>query len=563
MPLDTKVLLQRLVSSELITPEQATAVQAKADAEQVPLEQVLIDDEYISDENLGQVVADQYGVPFIALSQKSIDNAVLKLVPELVAKRQRVVAFERSEREVRVAMADPGNEELADFIGKAAGVRVVPYCATPRDINQALGHYRRGLAAEFSDIILQNVTDAQRRAAAERELPIMRIVDTILEYAYTSKASDVHLEPHQRRVTIRFRIDGVLHDVATLPPTLMPFLVTRIKVLSKLRTDEHRAAQDGRLEFTAEDGTVDVRVSIVPISDGEKIVMRLLAEKSRQFKLAELGLEEEDLHRVEKCFRRPYGMILATGPTGSGKTTTLYAILKILNTREVNIATIEYPVEYNVDGVNQIQVNTKTNLTFASGLRSILRQDPDIVMVGEIRDEETAAIAINAAMTGHLVLSTLHANDAPTTLPRLLDMKVEPFLIASTVNVAVAQRLVRTIHRACLESYQPDAASLERWRAALGEERWQRFKLGQPNLRLYRGTGCKLCSGTGYEGRIGIFEVLEVTEGVRQCIMRRASSDELRKVAQAQGMTIMLDDGIRKVLRGVTTIEEVMRASQE
>jgi len=291
--------------------------------------------------------------------------------------------------------------------------------------------------------------------------------------------------------------------------------------------------------------------------------MRVLSEKSRQFKLSELGLSQPDMVKVEKAYQRPYGMILVTGPTGSGKTTTLYAILKLLNSREVNISTIEDPVEYDIEGVNQIQVNTQTNLTFAKGLRSILRQDPDIIMVGEIRDEETAGIAINAAMTGHLVLSTLHANDAATTLPRLFDMKIEPFLISSTVNVTVAQRLVRTIHQKCRESYVPNQEEITSIIQLIGKDKAKTIGVQHEGFRLYRGRGCDLCNQTGYEGRIGIFEVMEMTEEVRSLIMKRANSDEIKKLAVSQGMTSMLDDGLRKAVAGITTIEEVLRASQE
>ncbi|MBU0598296.1 GspE/PulE family protein, partial [Patescibacteria group bacterium] len=374
---------------------------------------------------------------------------------------------------------------------------------------------------------------------------------------------DIHIEPHEGQILVRFRIDGILHDVVFMPKDIHPFIVTRLKIMSKLRTDEHRAAQDGRLDFSVENEHVDVRVSIIPISDGEKIVMRILSEKSRRLTLAELGLENTDLQKVERGFKKPYGMILATGPTGSGKTTTLYAILKILNTREVNISTIEDPVEYDMEGVNQIQVNAKTNLTFAHGLRSILRQDPDIIMVGEIRDEDTAGIAINSAMTGHLVLSTLHTNDAPTTLPRLLDMKIEPFLIASTVNVAIAQRLVRRIHQGCIESYLPKSDDIKNLEKSLGKDRAIKIGLHKKGFRLYRGKGCKLCNGTGYEGRVGIFEVLEVTEKIRQLIMQRSNSDDIRKVAVSEGMTTMLDDGLNKVVKGATTIDELFRATRE
>ncbi|MBI5037467.1 MAG: type II/IV secretion system protein [Candidatus Kerfeldbacteria bacterium] len=561
MALDQEQLKRELLAAELITEDQFSSAVARAREHHTSVEQELVEAELVSDENLGQIIADLYSVPYVNVTTKQIPDSVLRVIPELVAKRQRLLAFEQTGDGLKVAMVDPTNEELKYFIEKKTGHRVIPHYTTVRNINDALKFYRKELTEAFDDIIQHNVAAAQGTPAANRELPITRIVDTILHYAYENKASDVHIEPHEESVVIRFRIDGILHDVVTLPKELHAFIITRIKIMAKLRTDEHRAAQDGRLDFPTEDEQVDVRVSVIPVSDGEKVVMRLLTEKSRQFSLVELGMNESDMRKLELTVRRPHGMILATGPTGSGKTTTLYALLKILNTREVNISTIEDPVEYDIDGVNQIQVDSKTNLTFALGLRSILRQDPDIVMVGEIRDEETASIAINAAMTGHLVLSTLHTNDAPTTLPRLLDMKIEPFLIASTVNVALAQRLVRKIHRGCIESYTPDSVELSRYASLLGEARAQAIGFSEKGFRLYRGKGCALCNNTGFEGRVGIFEVLEMTERIRQLIMQRANSDVIRQAAIAEGMSTMLDDGLEKAKRGITTVDEVLRAA--
>ncbi len=562
MPLDYEQLKHTLVSSELLTDEQFASAQTKASEQHTRLEDILVESELLDDRTLGQVIADMYGVPYVDLQKKAVDEKVLQIIPELVARRQLAIAFARDEAGVKVAMYDPGNEELKYFIEKKTGDAVIPHYATARTITEALTHYRKELSEAFDDIIEQNVAAARETPAAQRDLPITRIVDTVLDYAYVNKASDVHIEPHEESVVIRFRIDGILHDVVSLPKELHPLIITRIKIMAKLRTDEHRAAQDGRLEFVAEEEQVDVRVSVIPVSDGEKVVLRILTEKSRQFNFVELGMSPQDMAKLERGFKKPHGMVLATGPTGSGKTTTLYAILKILNTREVNISTIEDPVEYDIEGVNQIQVDRKTNLTFATGLRSILRQDPDIVMVGEIRDEETANIAINAAMTGHLVLSTLHTNDAPTTLPRLLDMKIEPFLIASTVNVALAQRLVRKIHQGCIESYTPDADEIKRYERAMGPERAERLNMSAKNFRLYRGRGCQLCNNTGFEGRVGIFEILEVTEKIRQLIMDRANSDQIRQAAIAEGMTGMLDDGLDKAQRGITTMDEVFRASK-
>ena len=392
-------------------------------------------------------------------------------------------------------------------------------------------------------------------------MPIIKIVDTLLQQAYQDRASDLHLEPLEEKTTVRFRIDGILYDIIDLPKDIHDLLITRLKIMAKMRTDEHQAAQDGRFEIMLDSEKVDIRVSIIPISDGEKAVLRLLSRAGRELSLEELGLKGQDFKKLKENIRRPYGMILATGPTGSGKTTTLYAILKILNTREVNIATIEDPVEYSIIGINQIQVNPKTNLTFAEGLKSIIRQDPNIIMVGEIRDEETAGIATNAAMTGHLVLSTLHTNNAATTLPRLLDMKVEPYLISSTVNIAIAQRLVRKICMSCIESYQPAEEELENLREKINLNKI--LNKNHKKLVLYRGKGCPMCHQTGYRGRIGIFEVLEMKENIKDLVMKNANAGEIEKQAITNGMTTIFEDGIQKALTGITTIEEVLRVTEE
>ena len=563
MMLDNNKLINTLVEAGLLIEEQSRKLIEELKSFSGSLEDLLLSREIIAQDHLGQIISDIYQVPYVNLKKRVIDEKVLNIIPELVARHQKAIAFERDKAGLKLAMVDPENEEFVNFLRKKTGDKITIYYASGQDIMEAIAHYRRGIKEEFDVIIKQNVSAVREKGETERELPITRIVDTVLEYAYNNKASDIHLEPHEKEVSVRFRIDGVLHDVVSLPRDIHQYIITRIKVMAKLRTDEHQSAQDGRLEFVTEDNRVDVRVSIVPVFVGEKVVLRLLSEKSRHFKLIELGMSEAAMKKVEKAMNKPYGMILATGPTGSGKTTTLYSILKILNTREVNIATIEDPVEYDISGVNQIQANPKTNLTFAAGLRSILRQDPDIIMVGEIRDEETASIAINAAMTGHLVLSTLHTNDAPTTLPRLLDMKVQPFLISSTVIVAIAQRLVRRTHQNCLESYLPKPEALAAIRQAVGEERFTKFNMNQSNFRLYRGVGCKLCNQTGYEGRAGIFEVMEISEEIRRLIMRQANSNEIRIQAIKEGMVPMLEDGLVKAINGLTTIEEVLRTVRD
>jgi type II secretory ATPase GspE/PulE/Tfp pilus assembly ATPase PilB-like protein len=391
------------------------------------------------------------------------------------------------------------------------------------------------------------------------------MVNLLLQYGYDSKASDIHIEPYEKKILVRFRIDGVMHDVLDIPKEFLDLILTRIKILARLRTDEHRTSQDGKLRFKSDGERVDVRVSIIPITQGENVVMRLLSAKNRQFTLKDLGLGKNDMKKVNRSIKHPHGMILVTGPTGSGKTTTLYAVLRMLNRRDIHISTIEDPVEYDIEGVSQIQVNMKTDLSFAKGLRSLVRQDPDIIMVGEIRDEETAGIAVNSALTGHLVLSTLHTNDAATTLPRLLDMDIEPFLVSSTVNVAIAQRLIRKICNKCKVSYTLNAEEVKILDANSAVKEICKIKgyTDLKKMRLYKGKGCKVCGETGYHGRIGVFEILEMTEEIKQLIVKRATSDEILTLAKKQGMTTMLEDGIEKVLNGDTSIEEVLRVTVE
>ena len=391
------------------------------------------------------------------------------------------------------------------------------------------------------------------------EVPVSKIVDTLVQYAYQNKASDIHIEPKDNASTIRFRIDGVLHEVLSIPLELHEKITSRIKVMSKLRTDEHMSAQDGKLNVALQMENLDIRVSIVPIVKGEKIVLRLLSSNSRQFSLQDLGMDEEDLQKVQKAYKRPNGMVLATGPTGSGKTTTIYSILKIINSKEVNIATIEDPVEYDIEGINQIQVNPKTNLTFSSGLRAILRQDPDVIFVGEIRDQDTAGIAVNSAMTGHLVLSTLHTNDAVTTLPRLTDMGIEPFLVASTVNVIIAQRLVRKI---CSDCRVSEEIKREQLIDMISEEKIKKYFGENAQIRVYEGKGCEYCHNSGYVGRVGIFEVLEITDELKKLIAQKSSSGELKSVAITLGMETMFENGLRKVAQGLTTLEELYRVTE-
>jgi len=388
-------------------------------------------------------------------------------------------------------------------------------------------------------------------------LSIVNLVNRIIEHAHSVLASDIHIDPQQEAVRVRFRIDGVLQEAHTLPKATNLEVISRIKILAGLRTDEHQAAQDGRFRYVAPDNNmIDVRVSIAPTYHGENAVLRLLSDNSAEFTLTSLGFSEDNQKKIEHSIRKPHGMILVTGPTGSGKTTTLYTILKILNVPEVSIVTIEDPVEYAIDGIEQIPVNDRTNLTFALGLRSILRQDPNIIMVGEIRDKQTAGLAVNTALTGHLILSTLHTNDAATTLPRLLDLGVEPYLIASTVNVVIGQRLVRKICPDCKSSYKPTKAELNSIKHLLPKNFGTKGK-------LYRGTGCESCNDSGYKGRIGIHEVLLVEKQIRDAILSKSSTNVLREIAEKQGVKTMIQDGLEKAAAGITTIAEVLRTMYE
>lgn len=391
-----------------------------------------------------------------------------------------------------------------------------------------------------------------------KDLSIISLVDEMVDYAFESRASDIHIDPEEKDVKVRLRIDGILHEAFVIPKSIQSEISSRIKVLSGLRTDEHQAAQDGRFRIMLKNNNpVDVRVSMVPTYYGENCVMRLLVEKGEKFTLEKLGFNEKDKEKIIKAIAKPYGMILLTGPTGSGKTTTLYTLIQILNTDEVSIVTVEDPIEYSLDGIDQIQVNPRTGLTFANGLRAILRQDPNIIMVGEIRDEETANIAVNAALTGHLLLSTLHTNDAPTTLPRLFDMNVEPFLIASTVNIAIGQRLVRKICESCKYEKKVTINDLQGLVGTFSPEILKESKV------FYQGKGCEKCNGSGFWGRIGIYEVLDIDDELRAAVVRKADASEIRHIAIKNGMTTMVEDGFQKALAGLTTIEEVLRVIHE
>lgn len=560
--------LYRLLSElEYIPAEDLKKAKKSAVAEGRPLYKWLLDHDMLTSENLGQLLAGEYSLPYMHIGQQNVDPEVLRILPQEIAKKHQTVTVGLEDGELSIATSRPDSTDLFGMlVRKARATKYRLYYTTESDLEEALTFYREDLETVFDNLGLGEGKGSPTASVAD-------ILSAIIESAFSNKASDVHIEPTRESSLLRFRIDGMLHDITKIPKSMHDQLVSRIKVLSKLKTDEHLSAQDGRMRIRSEnDHDIDIRVSIVPITAGEKTVLRILSSHNRQFGLGDLGMSEADLAKVKSGFMRPYGMVLSTGPTGSGKTTSMYSILKILNSREKNIATIEDPVEYEIDGINQIQVNTKTNLTFANGLRSILRQDPDIIYVGEIRDTETADIAVNSAMTGHLVLSTLHTNDAATALPRLIDMEIEPFLVASTVNVIVAQRLVRKTCNLCKVSIELKKES-EEWQGdnrlagqlAMIPERYirQYFDKDNREVRLYIGKGCNACHHSGYNGRIGVFEVMEVSSAIHSLIVQKASADAIARQAIEEGMTTMMEDGLSKVQRGITTLDEILRATHE
>ncbi len=568
-----------LLDAGLIKEAQFDAAQKKAEKTEQKVGDVLVSEGLIPEGELIKLEAYILGIPFVNLEKETILPEVLKIVPEPIARSHNIIAFRKKGNNLEVAMLDPEDMRTIEFIKKKEpGLKILPRLTTPDSIKNVLRQYQKTLEVEFGEIIKKEVGEIRSIKEEEKteekeellkvakELPVIKIVDTLMKHAILQRASDIHIEPQEKEVIVRYRIDGILHDAMTLPKAVSSGIVARIKVLSNLKLDEHRLPQDGRFKIETEDYKYSVRVSALPVFDGEKIVMRLLSETTKALTLEALGLMGEALERAQDNLRKPVGMILVTGPTGSGKTTSLYAMVEILNTPGVNISTIEDPVEYRMPRVNQTQVNSKIGLTFASGLRTLVRQDPDILMVGEIRDEETVNLAINAALTGHLVLSTLHTNDAAGTLPRLIDMKAEPFLIASTLNVIIAQRLVRKLCKE-KEKYTLKDAEIKNLRKycdldsilkILKEEKIVKPKTLFKDVVFYRPKPTKECL-EGYTGRVGIFEVLPVTETIKELIVKKATSDQIMVQAQKEGMRTMIEDGFVKAAQGITSIEEVLR----
>ena len=572
-----------LIEKNLVTADKLRQLKADAVREDKPLLQLIQDSQIVDEETATKLLAQVNNIPYVNLGNVVVAPEVLSKLTREVADSYKAVPFGRTDGRLAVAMLDPSNVQAVDFLTRKTGESIITYLASRGSIDNVLLQY----SAEIDDDIKQaiaTVADEGKTKGAKgvqnlvQDAPITRALNTILEYAVNSRASDIHIEPREKEVSIRFRIDGVLREAMKLPKTIEPALISRIKILSNLKIDEHRIPQDGEFTVHAGKKDVDLRIAIAPITWGEQVVIRLLDKTNVLLTLENLGFKGRAYRTIVEGIHTPHGMTLATGPTGSGKSTTLYAVLQALKNVAVNIVTLEDPVEYKMEGINQIQVNTDVGLTFASGLRSILRQDPNIIMVGEIRDEETANLAVQSALTGHVVLSTIHTNSAAGVLPRLLDMNIEPFLVASTVNTVIGQRLVRRICDKCTEQRQSTAAETKSIQETLGkvlpanEADMGRAKedLGfdilplanQTAYTLFKGKGCKECTD-GYKGRIGIYEVFAMSDEMEKLLATKGTTSQIQTQAEKQGMIAMKQDGYLKALNGLTTLEEVARVASD
>ena len=569
--------------------EKVSLVKLEAINTGKPVEELILDHNFVSLEDLTAARGELLGIPYINPTKKPINAEVLQLIPEPVARRYVLIPFnyDKSTGTLSVAMSDPLDLQVVEFIERKSKKKIKPYISTPQIINQSIqDKYGQSLTTEVSQALQEEtagtveakeeIKDLEKVEEVIKEAPVAKIGSTLIEYAMKGRASDIHIEPLEDKTRIRYRIDGVLQERLFLPTKVHSALVSRIKILANLKIDEKRIPQDGRFTFKLGDKVVDLRISTLPTVYGEKIVMRLLPKSGHAPTLQELGMRGSALKSFESNITKPNGIILITGPTGSGKTTTLFGALSKINSPRVNIVTLEDPVEYQIPGVNQVQINTQAGLTFASGLRSFLRQDPNIIMVGEIRDSETAGLAVQASLTGHLVFSTLHTNSAAGALPRLLDMGMETFLLASSMSAVVAQRVVRKICVECKKEYDPPEEAIQDIKNVLGnlinhkdvvkkmseqEQKDIKEMEGEGKIKLFKGQGCDKCGDSGYKGRIGIFEVLLVSEKIGKLILERAPSNQIEKMSIEEGMITILQDGYMKALEGTTTLEEVLRVA--
>ena len=591
-----------LLDTRSATPEQLKAVRADNQSTPKPLQDLAIQANLISEKDLTRLYAAEIDVPFVELKPQEIKHDVLHKIPERIARQYNAVVFDINDKKVaQVAMSDPDDIQAISFLKKQLGDTVSVSVATRTNILACLDQYRgNNIGSELTKVISSDAEEAAEEEISEDDIaedsPIAQTVNLLIEYAIHAGASDIHIEPREEQISVRYRVDGVLREANKLPKKVHGALVSRIKILSNLKIDERRAPQDGRFKIEVSGQTYALRVSTLPITDGEKVVMRVLNESAKALSLEELGYWGNSLRSINEAIKQPHGMILVTGPTGSGKSTSLFSVLSLINKPSINISTVEDPVEYRIPGANQVQLNPKAGMTFASGLRALMRQDPNVIMVGEIRDGETADIGVQAALTGHLVFATLHTNNAATCLPRLLDMGVEPFLIASTVRAVVGQRLVRKLCVDCREQFKPDAAAIkeiddlfgtgsaevmkrihELEKAALeggigtgtvGKSKVDAAKLSTTESKivcLYKphDGGCASCGNSGYRGRFGIYEVLSGSTEIQQQIIAGSTSEQIQETAIKQGMVTMQLDGFIKALRGQTSVEEILRVTAE
>jgi len=600
MRISDSLVEKLLVAAKKVSADKLAELKEQISAEKKPLQDLVVKNEVISEKDLTKLYAKEIDIPFAEINAKEIKRDVLKLVPERIAKQYGVVLFDVQEDGSKLlAMEDPDDIQAVNFLQKQLGDNIKVHVATSTDIRTALDLYRGNISNELTQVVTaSDEEEAEKEEAVDEadlaeDSPIAQTVNLLIEYAIRSGASDIHIEPRDSYISVRYRVDGILKEANKLPKKVHSALVSRIKILSNLKLDERRVPQDGRFKIQIGSAVYALRVSTLPISEGEKVVMRILSESSNALPLEELGYWGTALAHINQAITQPHGMVLVTGPTGSGKSTSLFSILSLLNKPSVNISTVEDPVEYKIPGANQTQVNPLAGMTFANGLRALLRQDPNIIMVGEIRDVETAGLAVQAALTGHLVFATLHTNNAATCLPRLLDMGIEPFLIASTVRAVVGQRLVRRLCVDCRESYTPDAATLKQIAGIFKtdsssvmqyvhdlEKQALEGGVGKVSTgksaktddlsttaskitRLWKihEDGCETCGHTGYKGRIGIYEVLSNSQDVQKLIVANATSGDIQNQAIKEGMVIMQLDGFVKALRGQTSVEEILRVT--
>lgn len=569
MGIPPKTFLAQLVQDQTI--DQATADKYEVDSlqKELQIDEYLLKHTDISKETILKTKAKLLNVAYVDIALVAVDPQALSIVPETLAKRHNIIPylFDSTNERIFIASADPLDVNLNDFLETKIGKRVTLVLAYGPDITKAINSsYTQNLSPQVKQAlneVVETPTQTATQAVSNEfnEAPIAKIVNTILEFGIKSRASDIHIEPQEMKTRVRYRIDGILQEKLTLPRTIHESLISRIKILAQMKIDEKRSPQDGRFNFKIRSDEIDLRVSSLPTVNGEKIVMRLLKKSGGIPSLNDLGLRGTQQKDLELGITRPYGIILVTGPTGSGKTTTLYSVLSKLNTPNTNILTLEDPVEYQIAGINQVQINAAAGLTFATGLRSFLRQDPNIILVGEIRDKETTQLAIQAALTGHLVFSTLHTNDAATAIPRLVDLGGEPFLLASVLNLSVAQRIVRRICETCKEWIEPPTEIQENIKHSLGDYLPKIYKEGAP-IKLAKGKGCDECGRTGYLGRIAVFEVLRITPAITKMILQQTSAKEIEEHAKTEGLITMKQDGYLKALEGFTTLEEIVRVAE-